>query len=880
MMIKPRLEAPDPFKKAVFVPKRSYCVSDFTRIFTDKTTGQPRLDMARITDAHDLPSFAALRDHIVVDRRYPAPQSGKQETYGWVPTLYEVSERTFRNRATGRSFSKRGEWRSGAAEAEKLSVLYADVDNADTGRPIILMQEVAAALDVMGFSYFMYTSFSHTPEKPKFRVVIDTDRDLSRTEMVRIAVWLNAIAFGGQADLSVYDPGDFLFAPPYNATVVERLHARPMSVDEALAQQALLQERHPGIWTPYLTKKGPRPPRAPQTAAQTADASERRADRGVRSEVGIDNAAVFNPAWRPLYKTCIVGDSHYETMRSLLGMVWAKTGGKLSYGEMDRLLRQIDATDGDHFIRAHGERKAADLIDWIMSLPVEETEEDWSPIVDTDETGLTVGVKEGECGEGKTHDELTEIGLNRGRIVYVVDKIETIVTRCEEFFEIVGPRTALRFRIFQAHSQRHDMRVPLQLFAIRKELDKEPAGRPAIVFVTQAAAAQMDWSQWGDCTIVFDEVPDIFQVFRIDAANHRDVFCKYVRVEAEDGACYSLGLTAAGRKLARATDVDDYDKVHHGLCVLLAKANTFVWVKRKAWDDPADGGRLEFFAIVSPLNLSAFKAVRLLGDEASKSISVKAWAEKWGVKFEAIDFERRQRLVPTADRVTIRYFSAHRDSSITRFREGDMPLEAVSAWIKKDADAEPVLWTANERLRAKAKLDQRDYISPKAHGRNDLQHYRCVAWLAAMKASQFEIGTLREVCGMTAQELIDWREFNAMYQFVMRCVLRDFSSAEPVVIYVFSKRQAEYLHGRLGGRVEHVPGVVIDKPVRSLDEEGAMTDAERAKVAYWRKKMAAAGVSDVRILPKAGKLSEREIRLMNATFERFSAGKRQGKLAA
>lgn len=262
--------------------------------------------------------------------------------------------------------------------------------------------------------------------------------------------------------------------------------------------------------------------------------------------------------------------------------------------------------------------------------------------------------------------------------------------------------------------------------------------------------------------------------------------------------------------------------------------------------------------------------MRLLGDEAMRSVTVKAWSQKWGVSFGPIDFERRERLVPTTRRVTIRYFSQNRDSSITRFREGDMPLEAVSAWIKEDTGAVPVLWTANEKLRAKSKLDQRDYISPKAHGRNDLQHYKRVAWLAAMKASQFEIGTLREVCGMTAQELTDWRESNAMYQFVMRCVLRDFCSAEPVVIYVFSRKQADYLHRRLGGTIEHVPGVIIDKPVRCLDEGGAMSDAERQKVRYWRGKMQKAGVTDVRLLPKAGKLTEREVRLVNTTFERLS----------
>ncbi|KQP59076.1 hypothetical protein ASF41_22985 [Methylobacterium sp. Leaf111] len=139
-----------------------------------------------------------------------------------------------------------------------------------------------------------------------------------------------------------------------------------------------------------------------------------------------------------------------------------------------------------------------------------------------------------------------------------------------------------------------------------------------------------------------------------------------------------------------------------------------------------------------------------------------------------------------------------------------------------------------------------------------------------MKASKFEIGTLHEVCGMTAADLTEWREFNAMYQFVMRCILRDFSSAEPVVVYVFSRKQAEYLRSRLGGKIEKVAGIVVDKPVRCTHEGGAMTPAERKKVQYWREKMGKAGVCDVRLLPKITKLTEREVELVNATFERLA----------
>lgn len=116
--------------------------------------------------------------------------------------------------------------------------------------------------------------------------------------------------------------------------------------------------------------------------------------------------------------------------------------------------------------------------------------------------------------------------------------------------------------------------------------------------------------------------------------------------------------------------------------------------------------------------------------------------------------------------------------------------------------------------------------------------------------------------------------------FEDQSVLRDFFSAEPVVIFVFSRKQAEHLRNCHGGATEKVPGVVIDKPVRCIHEEGPMTDKERSKAMYWRAKMYAAGVTDVRQLPKATKLSDREIRLVNATFERLAGTTGEHRLAA
>lgn len=856
---------------------RHIYVSNLTRIYTNPKTNLPQLSMAEITGFEQLPSFQTLRDHVLVTLRYSQPQQDKLECYGWVPTLFQFSERTFKNRKTGLPFSRLGSWRVGSAELDALSAFYADVDNSDADKPIVTMEDVAANLAKHGLtpSYFCYTSYSHTPEKPKFRVVVEIDRDITRAEMLRMFVWLNWAVLGGQGDPSIYDTGDFIFAPPHSTQTRESMSGGPLGVDDILAREATLRQTVPECWASYITHQQPRKQAQPRTLtpAEQQQIDARIADLSARPEITISNPAIFNPAWTCLYAAKVTGGSHWETMRSLLCMVWAKSGGALSRGEMERIFHEIDATDLGYFLANHGPAKMSDLLDWVMTLPVEPQEQDdWTPILDREDSGLVVEALQGECGEGKTRHMLKHMATERGRYVYVVDKIENIEKRRQEFYALAGKNIAPRFFVREAHSKNdNSLRVPRQLQKIREELNQLPAGAAAIVFVTQQGAIQMDWSRWTDFEMVIDEVPEVFATFKLKAREHADVLRQYVRAAGKDGNCYGLELTDRGWEVARTTDVDDYNAVHHGLLVMISKPNTGVWVKASGWDSMTDDGNLEFFAVTSPLNLRPFRKVWMLGDELTKSSTARLWQAKWDVAFQPVAFDRRKRAVPTATRTSIRYFSDHRDSSLTRFAEGDMPLTAITDYIARDAAGTPVLWTANERHKGKSTLSAEDYISPKSHGRNDLTRYTYVAWLCAMKPSKFEIGALKQVCGMTAQELIDWREFNTLYQFVMRGILRDFDSALPAVIYVFSRRQAEYLQRRLGGTIEKVEGIVIDKPVRCVHPGGAMSPAERQKACYWRAKMLAAGVEDVRNLPKAEKLSDREVRLINDTFAALKA---------
>jgi hypothetical protein len=50
-----------------------------------------------------------------------------------------------------------------------------------------------------------------------------------------------------------------------------------------------------------------------------------------------------------------------------------------------------------------------------------------------------------------------------------------------------------------------------------------------------------------------------------------------------------------------------------------------------------------------------------------------------------------------------------------------------------------------------------------------------------------------------------------------------------------------------------------------------LTNKERAKAKYWRDKMAASGVGDVRDLPRADRLTDEEAAMINASYQRVIA---------
>ena len=118
------------------------------------------------------------------------------------------------------------------------------------------------------------------------------------------------------------------------------------------------------------------------------------------------------------------------------------------------------------------------------------------------------------------------------------------------------------------------------------------------------------------------------------------------------------------------------------------------------------------------------------------------------------------------------------------------------------------------------------------------------------------------------------REHEDIIQMFGRCSIRDPDDERDILFRVFSKDQAEVIADHYRDSPHHfkLRHVDLDLPGQSLGDPGrptvgfrVMTPAERKAAQRWRIRMVAAGVSDIRDLPKADGLSDDLIAFINAS---------------
>lgn len=329
----------DPTADAVPEP-HLITVSYLQSIYTHPERGRC-LHRSKITDFGAYEGWGIFVDNFLTSATMPRPATNKADAYGWTPTVFAVGEDPHDPTVIA--------WRKGRFAADTVSLFTADLDNQHADRRMITIDAVAATLTALGLNYLLYTSFSHTSDRHKVRIVCPVTRDLTPDEAFKVHLWFTA-AFDRQLDGSIYDPGDFLYGPPLGSDIRLNCDGAALDVDAFLT----LHDELPEEDRTWITRSGSNIHR-PLTADVEAKAAMMAAIPDVSSEaITITNPAIFNPAWMTLLTSQYQGGSRSRTLRGLIAKVWVKSAGNLTLGDLWSLYRELDAHYGGYCLRTYG----------------------------------------------------------------------------------------------------------------------------------------------------------------------------------------------------------------------------------------------------------------------------------------------------------------------------------------------------------------------------------------------------------------------------------------------------------------------------------------------------------------------------------------------
>ncbi|MBT4891177.1 MAG: hypothetical protein HON65_16645 [Rhodospirillales bacterium] len=432
------------------------------------------------------------------------------------------------------------------------------------------------------------------------------------------------------------------------------------------------------------------------------------------------------------------------------------------------------------------------------------------------------------CGEGKSYQMLADIALlQKGIWMYSVEKITSIDERIKELKKYCHKHGLEEPTIRKAHREMYKedpskKKIPVgkQIGLIKDDLESQGI-EFCIVFVTHRALFMRKWSAWIGSKIVIDEAPEVFRSGQLHLnynLSREFVEDHFEKPEIKDGDCYELNLNEVGEQaltsLFKAEKTDPLAKILEDMLEASKQKNGKLYVKAQEWNDQ-DSLEISWFGFVDPRFLAPFDEVWMLGDALEETEVFKLWRDRFMVQWEQHQISRpRQWKVPICDRTKVKYYEPHREASLTRFND---PEEEVLNKVETHLFANKTTigyWTTNESIRLKGLKLQGEYIEPKAHGRNDLMHHKSGAYFAAIQPSGFEKGLVKQVFGMTPDELVIARHRRPVLQHTMRGVLRDPESKEFFEQHVYSKVDALYLQARFNCEIEHVEGVIESEPYK------------------------------------------------------------------
>lgn len=517
-----------------------------------------------------------------------------------------------------------------------------------------------------------------------------------------------------------------------------------------------------------------------------------------------------------------------------------KTLDPLYYGAMDKFGRHTPTLTAVDLVRKLSGLHRKDFLTLLV-----------------DPCPINIETISGECGSGKTYYMLNKLITERGSWIYACDKITSINERVSELSDLISKRAGRYIKIYTIYSESEDGTASTSICAKLAEVKKDIETNKItdyVIFCSHVGLFILDFAYTGE-NLVIDEAYDVVGIMDRNYKTTKDQVEDFFELTDNGDDFYSVSPTAKCVQQYEDSSLLEGQYIsYHMIYKFSAHNNASVYLAKDSWDGV--GTSCKFIGVCTPYHLSDFDKIYIMGDEIEKSLIYHFWSEVYGVNFSRhIDFIPRSRAYPLADRATIYYFNDYRKSSKTYLTSPEhRPVELITNYLSTKYESKAdmydnIYYTTNTSATELASKNFDGlWISPKTHGRNDLQHYTDCAWLVAMRLSSTEATMISKIILLSHESQLGWREYNPLYQFCMRGCLRDYDSPSKANIYVVDKWQAEYLQSRLGCQIVKIDNIIPDELNRGgrpdkiskktmSDEEKREYERERKRLYRQSKKM-------------------------------------------
>ncbi len=355
----------------------------------------------------------------------------------------------------------------------------------------------------------------------------------------------------------------------------------------------------------------------------------------------------------------------------------------------------------------------------------------------------------------------------------------------------------------------------------------------AVVFITQESLLTLDLGRLTRWHIFIDEVPHVVRSGALTVPLSWDYLANlYDLVPLAGGwsvvkprtSATSWRITKCDSIFGTLAEFDQEARRPHGLLI-----------NAETWEEVGQRGTLEWMSIWTPASLAHCASVSIAGAGFFRSLAYHAVARLC----LAVQFERKPIPVhPRAAIPTLRlhYFvEAHRGSTtFWKTREGRQVLTPIRRFLSALPDLG--YWSGNEVVKEQfdTALPIAAHVKPKIAGSNKCRdRSSCALIYSAQWVPEDKPLTW---FGLGKAEIEESREFEDLYQFVMRGRMRDPSFGGVFDAYVYSRAQAEKIASRAiedgVATVEFVPhpevGVMdVIRPTRRPEPSPEDKDAKR-----------------------------------------------------